>query len=278
MNELQSTPEQRHWLYSIPWWGYACLSFSAVFFILGLEALLGRENVILSSLGGLSMLVSLCTAILAFISLLCRWAGKGSQYKPKSIRFHRRVLAFGFLFFLTTIFFEMIPGVRQAVNEAAARSEAEQAAQTPWTEHLFSDGNFVATTPSNWVKVEAPTLGNRGYTLVDEYHQMNVVVAATPKADVSVTSLDQLHQRAIANVAPHGSNHKAGTTQSLFHRGFSARQTKVAWEYSPQKVVTATRQIEFPQYWVEIDLTAPPSMFDKYEERLNRIADSIQRK
>ena len=277
MNEPQSDSEPWHWLYSIPWWSYACLSFSVVFLTLGLDTLLGRENAVLAGLGGLAMLTSLFAAILGFISLLCSLAGKGKQYKRKPIRFHRRVLGFGFLFFIGAIFFaEILPGARLAVDEAAARSEAESAAQAPWTEHTFSDGNFVVTTPSNWVKVEAPTLGNRGYTLVNEYHQMNVVVAATPKADVSITSLDQLHQRAIANVAPHGSNHKAGTTQSLLHQGFPVRQTKVAWEYSPQKVITVTRQIEFPQYWVEIDLTAPPSMFDKYKERLNRIADSIR--
>ena len=278
MNELQSNTEPRHWLYSTPWWGYTCLFFSAILLVLGLQALLGPENAFLSGLVGLLALASLFTATPAFISLLCRWAGKGRQYKRKPIRFHRRVLTFSFLICLASFFCGMIPATRQAVNEAALRSEAEQAAEAPWTEHVFSDGNFVATTPSNWVKVEAPTLGNRGYTLVDEYHQMNVVVAATPKADVSITSLDQLQQRAIANVAPHGSNHKAGATQSLLHRGFPARQTKVAWEYAPQKAITATRQIEFPQHWVEIDLTAPPSMFDKYEERLNRIADSIQRK
>ena len=277
MEEHQSDSELWHWLYSIPWWGYTCLSFATVFVAMGLQALGGEDNVVLVALFALAILASLFTAIPAVISLLCRWAGKGEQYKRKPVRFHRRALGFSFLFFIVTIFFaEILPGARLAVNEAAARSEAESAAQVPWTEHTFSDGNFVVTTPSNWVKVEAPTLGNRGYTLIDEYHQMNVVVAATPKADVSVTSLDQLHQRAIANVAPHGSNHKAGITQSLLHQGFSVRQTKVAWEYSPQKVITVMRQIEFPQYWVEINLTAPPSMFDKYEERLNRIADSIR--
>ena len=276
MNELQPNSEPWHWLYSVPWWGYSCLIFSAMLLFLGVEGLLRGENAFLLNAVGLLAFAGLFTAFPALISLLCGLAGKGKQYKRKSIRFHRRVLAFSFLICVALFICGMIPGARQAVNEAALRSEAEQAAKAPWSEHTFADGNFVVTTPSNWVKVEAPTLGNRGYTLIDEYHQMNVVVAATPKADVSVTSLDQLHQRAIANVAPHGSNHKAGTTQSLLHRGFSARQTKVAWEYSPQKVITVTRQIEFPQYWVEIDLTAPPSMFDKYEERLNRIADSIR--
>ena len=131
-------------------------------------------------------------------------------------------------------------------------------------------------TPSNWVRVDVPSLGSSGYSIVDEYHQLNVIVAATPKVDSSVKSIDQLHQMAIANVAPNGSNHTAGKTQSFLHRSYSARQTKVAWEYSTNKVLTETRQIEFPEYWVEIDLFAPPSKFDKYEERLNRIADSIR--
>jgi len=170
-----------------------------------------------------------------------------------------------------------MPGVRQAVNEAAARSAAEQAAQAPWTEHLFSEGDFTVATPSNWARVDVPALGSSGYSIVDEYHQMNVIVAATPKVDSSLKSLDELHQMAIGNVAPNGSNHTAGKTQSFMHGSFSARQTKVAWEYSTRKALTATRQIEFPEYWVEIDLIASPSMFDKYEERLNRIADSIRR-
>ena len=125
---------------------------------------------------------------------------------------------------------------------------------------------------------DVSALGSSGYSIVDEYHQMNVVVAATPKVDSSVKSPEKLHQLAIANVAPNGSNHAAGKTQSFLHRSYSVRQTKVAWEYSTRKLLTVTRQIEFPEHWVEIDLTAPPSMFDKYEERLNRIADSIQRK
>ena len=243
---------------------------------LGVEGLLRGENAFLLNAVGLLAFAGLFTAFPALISLLCSLAGKGKQYKRKSIRFHRRVLAFSFLICVALFICGMIPGARQAVNEAALRSEAEQAAKAPWSEHTFADGNFVVTTPSNWVKVEAPTLGNRGYTLVDEYHQMNVVVAATPKADVSITSLDQLHQMAIAVVKRYGSNHAAGKMRSFLHRSFPARQTNITWEDAPQKFQTATRQIEFPKHWVEIDLVASPSKFGKHEELLIRIADSIR--
>ena len=125
--------------------------------------------------------------------------------------------------------------------------------------------------------MDVPSLGSAGYALVDEYSQLRVVVAATPKADVSITSLDELHQMAIAVVKRYGSNHAAGKMRSFLHRSFPARQTNVTWEDAPQKFQTATRQIEFPKHWVEIDLVASPSKFGKHEELLIRIADSIRR-
>ena len=280
MEENQSDSEQWHWLYSIPWWGHTCLCFAVALLLIGLQGvfggLFGKESEFILGLGGLAVLVSGLTAIPAVISLLCRWAGKGKQYKRKSIRLQRRILTYSFVFAMAGIALGMIPGIRVAVQNAAARLEAEEAAQSPWVEHIFSGENFAVSTPSNWVKVEIPTLGSRGYSLIDEYHQMNVVVAATPKADVSIASLDQLHQMAIAAVKRYGSNHAVGKAQSLVHRSVPALQTSVAWEDAPQKFQTATRQIEFPNHWVEIDLVASPGKFDKHEELLIRIADSIR--
>ena len=70
---------------------------------MGLQALGGEGNVVLVALFALAILASLFTAIPAVISLLCRWAGKGEQYKRKPVRFHRRALGFSFLFFLSLI-------------------------------------------------------------------------------------------------------------------------------------------------------------------------------
>ena len=284
MEENLSDSEQWHWLYSIPWWGYTCLAFAAILIVVGLEGfcgpIFGLSDWFFTALDTVFFLpisAGFLAAIPAVISLLCRWAGKGKQYKRKSIRLQRRILTYSFVFAMAGTALGMIPGIRVAVQNAAARLEAEEAAQSPWVEHIFSGENFAVSTPSNWVRVDVPSLGSAGYALVDEYSQLRVVVVATPKADSSITSVDELHQMAIAVVKRYGSNHAAGKMQSFLHRSFPARQTNVTWEDAPQKFQTATRQIEFPKHWVEIDLVASPSKFGKHEELLIRIADSIRR-
>ena len=166
MEENQSDSEQWHWLYSIPWWGYTCLAFAAILIAVGLEGfcgpIFGLRDWFFTALDTVFFLpisAGFLAAIPAVISLLCRWAGKGKQYKRKSIRLQRRILTFSFVFAMAGTALGMIPGIRVAVQNAAARLEAEEAAQSPWVEHIFSGENFAVSTPSNLslIHISEPT-------------------------------------------------------------------------------------------------------------------------
>lgn len=212
-------------------------------------------------------------AILVFI---LRCSGKGSIYLVSRNKWYLRILGAGFLFALVGVSILPFRVAIQNAQRSSAESTAEIAASDAWIQHRFGGEQFVVETPSNWVKTELPTLGIRGFQLTDHFNQLEIVVAATPKSDVTVKSIDVLTQMAIENIKNRGANHVVTLESAGERSGVTVNQTQVDWESEPYKLITITRQMDFPDHWVEIDLTCKPSNFLTFENRLSQIADSIR--
>ncbi len=267
-----------HWLYSVPWWGYTCFAFSIILVLIGLDGMFDRgQGTIFPNLIGLPVLLMLPLAGLAFTAKIRRRSGNGSDYPKPNSKWFARGLGLSFIFTMIGVSITPFRAAVFEVQQVSGQSTAEIAANEPWLQHTFGVEQFTIKTPSNWIQTDVPGFGTRGYQLSDETNQLAVVFCATPKSDVTVTSLKAVNQMAIANIKKQGANHSVKHQSSETRAGIPMTQSAVEWESGAQRVMTITRQMEFPDHWVEIDVHCSPSRFSMFEKRLTQIVDSIQR-
>lgn len=252
---------------------------SAVLALVALNGVLnqGRDSILTTFVGVLGFAM-LPLASLAVIAKTQKLRGKGTDYLKANSKWHVRGLGLSLLFLVLCNFVPLFQTAMDAARKSDAHVGADATSNYQFKMHSFSDMQFSIATPDTWTRSELPALRDRGFELKDSSNQLVVVVCATPKSDVVAESLEVVNQLAVSNVRRTGANHVLAHQSTGVRNDISLIQTVVDWENGPSKVRTMTRQMNFPDHWVEIDIHCSPSAFLKHEELLTRIVDSVREK
>ena len=158
-------------------------------------------------------------------------------------------------------------------SEAISRQKAEEALSSPWCSHLVSKGQFSFQTPTNWTS----QVGNESdVQLKEDVNDILLMVNATPKVDLAVKSLSELHDMNLKNFKSNGAEVES------FRKSEVGRQVDrplqdmmVISSLQAQRTQTFIRHVEFEDHWVTVYFEFRPSCLEENISTMLRIADSV---
>lgn len=255
----------------LPWRGGTLLCMGLLFCSLGLSGvgrlLFDTESEFLNSVAGLFALAILPCFVLALLARARNCTADGPTQK-------RLVFWGGLLSIIglsTAILTVIVPMVMQSAEEVAA-----DALDREWVQQTFSEGKYAVAVPAAW----EPTNGAQPLAgvlqLSDHRRDLHLLASASPKVDLSVSSLTELRERLIEPVVSELSQPTVERSDVIAVGNETGTDTVVTGSAEGTNLYIFFRHYDAGDDWVEIRVWSPPSQVEKHHEILERIVESLQ--
>jgi hypothetical protein len=157
----------------------------------------------------------------------------------------------------------------------ARMAQQQAAASGPWREKVFADGIIRISTPPNWEIAQNPNEPASSIYMRDRQNDSYLTAVLVPKQDLAVRSLKELCQQSAASLAASLTNPVSGEMLPGTLNGNPTIDVVQSGTLQGFNLVWRTRNIEYPNAWLEIRFWTTPSHYESQLTTFDQIAQSV---